>query len=360
VLKLYAKDSAGNVYMPFDMGFVIFKNLQASYDIRPVVNISGVSVFFKPVPFGTTDFSYDQNHISFRFDGINFTLPDNIHYRYKLEGYNESWIVTNDESVTFAQLPTGRYKLRVQASLNDTYSKMGEATYTFYIDKPFWKRVWFIVLLTCAVMAIAYTYIRFREENLRKVTSLQRERMMFEYEHLKSQVNPHFLFNSLNTLTSLIEEDSEMAMSYTSRLSDLYRNMLAYRDKDLIYLYEEWEILENYMYIQQSRFGKALRLNVSIQDELMYSKRIVPLALQLLVENAIKHNIVSQSLPLTITIEATEDSITIRNVLRPKISKEKGAGLGLLNIRNRYSLLTKKSINFGITNNEYIVTLPLI
>lgn len=360
VLKLFAKDGEGNVYIPFDKGFVKFKNIEGKLDIKPVVNLSGVSVFFKPVPFGKRTFTYDQNHISFSFDGVTFTTPDNIHYRYKLEGYNDSWIVTNDESITFAQLPVGNYKFRVQASVNNTFSKSGEASYTFSIGKPFWRRGWFITLMALSIIGIAYAYIRFREENLRKVTSLQRERMMFEYEHLKSQVNPHFLFNSLNTLTNLIEEDSDVAMSYTSRLSDLYRNMLSYRDKDLIYLYEEWAILENYMYIQQSRFGQALRLNANVADELMYSKKIVPMALQILVENAIKHNIVSQSTPLTITIEASEEFIIVSNKLRPKISKEKGAGLGLINIRKRYSLLTKKQISFGIRDKEYIVILPLI
>src|SRR5690606_2086110 len=118
VLKLFAKDSAGNVYIPFEHGFVIFRNIEAAYDIRPVVNLSGISVFFKNVPLGQRDFSYDQNHISFKYDGVNFTAPDNIRYRYKLEGYNDSWIITHDESVTFAQLPTGKYKFRVQASLN--------------------------------------------------------------------------------------------------------------------------------------------------------------------------------------------------------------------------------------------------
>lgn len=360
VLKLFAKDNNGNVYVPYDKGFIVFRNIEENYDIRPSVNISAISVFFKPVDWGKEDFAYDQNHISFRFSGISFANPDNIRYRYKLEGYNDSWIITNDESVTFAQLPTGKYKFRVQASLNNTFSRMGEASYDFYVGKPFWMRIWFILLMSLVVLGIAYGYIRFREQNLRKVSSLQRERMMFEYEHLKSQVNPHFLFNSLNTLTNLIEEDRDVAVNYTSRLSDLYRNMLSYRDKDLIYLYEEWGILENYMYIQQSRFGKALRLNANIPDELMYSRKIVPMALQLLVENAIKHNIVSQSIPLTITIEATEELIIVRNKLRPKISKERGAGLGLINIRKRYSLLTKKQITFGIKDNEYIVILPLI
>src|SRR5690606_883978 len=107
---------------------------------------------------------------------------------------------------------------------------------------------------------------------------------------------------------------------------------------------------------QKSRFGDAIILEVDIPETLKQNKKIVPLALQLLVENAIKHNVVSKAKPLTISISATENSITISNPLQPKLSKEKGAGLGLINIRKRYSLLSKKQINYGTNqNNEFVV-----
>jgi ligand-binding sensor domain-containing protein len=360
VLKLSATDKEGNVYIPFEDGFIVFKNIYPGYDFRPAVSITSLGVFFKPVALGKKQFNYDENHISFRYEGVNFANADRLHYRYKLEGYNDSWVITNDESVTFPQLPDGHYIFRVQASLNNIFGRADEASYSFFITKPFWKRWWFIMLAAAFLSGISILYVRLREQNLRKLSSLQRERMMFEYEHLKSQVNPHFLFNSLNTLTSLIDEDPDAAQQYTVQLADLYRNMLSFRNKDLILLSEEWEILDNYIYIQKSRFGDALQIIVKIPEEVMATKKIVPLALQLLVENAIKHNAASLSKPLVITIEAEDDVLTVRNNLQPKFSKEKGAGLGLLNIHNRYSLLSKKHINFGTRNNEYIVTLPLL
>ena len=183
---------------------------------------------------------------------------------------------------------------------------------------------------------------------------------MFEYEHLKSQVNPHFLFNSLNTLTGLIDDDKNAAMQYTTRLSDLYRNMLSHKDKDLITLAEEWEILENYIYIQKSRFGDALHLVIDIPEKLKKTKKVVPMALQLLLENAIKHNIVSKSSPLTVRFTADDEQLTISNVYQPKISKEKGAGLGLANIRKRYALYTKRPVIAYMKDSEFIVIIPLI
>jgi LytS/YehU family sensor histidine kinase len=248
----------------------------------------------------------------------------------------------------------------VQASLSDNFTKAKETSYTFTIASPIWRRSWFIALAVLLIVVIVYYFQKMRDRRISKLSLLQRERMTFEYEHLKSQVNPHFLFNSLNTLASLIEENQDMAIDYTVHLSDLYRNMLSYKDKDLILLEEEMQLLNKYMYIQKSRFGDALQLNVNISERLLMTKKIVPLALQLLVENAIKHNVVSKSSPLFIHISANEYNIEIRNQLQPKINSERGAGLGLINIRKRYFLLAKKQIAYGINENEYIVILPLI
>jgi ligand-binding sensor domain-containing protein len=360
VLNCITNDTAGNVYVPFEHGFIVFKSLEHIYDIAPLVEINAISLFFKPLIGEQKDFKHDQNHISFRYDGINFSNPDRVHYRYMLEGYDNNWIYTNDEEIPFAQLPPGDYVFRVQASLNNLFDGAREDNYSFSIEKPFWQRAWFIVLASLSVAGAGMTFIRIRESGIRNMSRIQRERMVFEYEHLKSQVNPHFLFNSLNTLVNLIEDDQKTAVDYTVHLSDLYRNMLSYRDQDLILLSEEYEIITNYMYIQKSRFGEAINLHTEIPEELLKTKKIVPLALQLLVENAIKHNVVSLARPLTISIVADETQITVTNPLQPKLSKEKGAGLGLINIKNRYGLLTSKKPHFGISNNEYIVILPLL
>lgn len=360
ILKLFAKDKAGNLYIPFEHGFVIFRNINNRFDIRPNVRIESVSVLFKKIDKHENSFSHNQNHVSINYEGINFANPDKLHYRYKLEGYNEDWVITNDEAAIYPQLPPGKFTFKVQASLNNNFDKYNEAVYSFSISKPFWRTIWFLLLVGGALIAAGYAYISIRERNLRKMTLLQRERMMFEYEHLKSQVNPHFLFNSLNTLASLIEEDKDGATQYTTHLSDLYRNMLSFRNKDLVPLAEEWSILENYIYIQQSRFGDAMKLEVNIPKHVMETKEIVPLSLQLLVENALKHNVVSLSQPLTISIVATENDITVRNTYNPKISKEKGEGLGLSNIQRRYSLLSEKKIYYGFSDKEFIVKLPLL
>jgi len=360
VLNCIANDTEGNVYVPFEHGFIKFLNQEAHYSINPTVEINTVKLFFKPLAERQKEFRPDENHISFGYSGINFSNPERLHYRYKLEGYEDSWIYTNDEDIPFAQLPAGDYVFRVQASLNNSFEVANEDSYAFSVSKPFWQTGWFIALASIAVMGLAVTLIRLREEGIKDKSRMQRERMVFEYEHLKSQVNPHFLFNSLNTLVNLIEEDQTAATDYTVRLADLYRNMLSFKDQDLIKLSEEFEIITNYMYIQKSRFGEALQLETRIPENVMRATKIVPLALQLLVENAIKHNVVSLARPLTIYITANGGEIMIKNSLQPKLSKEKGAGLGLMNIKKRYSLLTNRSVEYGVVGNEYIVILPLL
>ncbi len=359
-LNLITKDKEGNVYVPYEEGILVFRNKVGSEVVAPMVTIESVSTFFEEVPYGDDVFPNNKNHISFTFNGISYTNPEFIRYRYKLEGFNNSWIITNDRSITFPQLPSGEYTFVVQSSMNNAFDHAAEATYSFTINKPFWKEVWFIVLMATLIWIAAYTYIRLRERNLKKVARLQKERMVFEYEHLKSQVNPHFLFNSLNTLSSLIEDDQNLAQDYTVHLSDMYRSMLAFRDKDMIPLQDELNIVKHFMYIQKSRFGEAVKMEVQIPDDILQNGKVIPLALQLLVENAMKHNVVSTKQPLQINIVVDKDYIKVSNTLQPKMSKEKGAGLGLVNIRRRYSLLSDKNISYGVNENEFVVLLPLL
>lgn len=359
-LNLSAKDNSGNVYIPYNNGLICFHNVHTTQQLLPAISIRSVSAFFKEVPLYTKQFTHANNHISFGYRSVNYANPQQIYFRYKLEGYNDSWITTADRTVTFPKLPSGDYNFIVQSSANPLFSNTRQATYSFTIQRPFWLHPLFLILVAAITWLIVYTYVRLRERNFRKLSSLQRERMLFEYEHLKSQVNPHFLFNSLNTLTNIIEDDKEAAIAYTGQLSDLYRNMLSYRNKDLISLQEEWEIIENYLYIQETRFGNAITIKVDLPEQIMKTKKVVPMAIQLLVENAIKHNVVSKSKPLNITIEADNNYITVQNTYQPKISKEKGAGLGLSNIRKRYSLLTKKSVSYYIQDDYFNVKLPLI
>lgn len=359
-LNLVTTDTTGNLYIPYQDGLLEFGRKDYRTNIIPDVKIKSIHTFYRDIYGNNNRLRHAENHVTFKYEGVNLANPDMLFYRYKLEGYNDDWILTKDESVTFPQIPSGDYTFTLQVSTSNSFATYGEDIHHFSIAKPYWYQWWFIALSLGMLWMAVTTYVRIRERNLRRLSALQKERMMFEYEHLKSQVNPHFLFNSLNTLTGLIEENKDGAIQYTTQLSDLYRNMLSHKDKDLITLGEEWEILENYIYIQQSRFGNALKLIVDIPETLKKSKRIVPMALQLLLENAIKHNIVSKDKPLTVCFRTYNDKIIVSNTYQPKMSKEKGAGLGLSNIKNRYAQYTKRAVTSGIEQDEFIVIIPLL
>ena len=316
-------------------------------------------IFLRP-PAEKHDFKPNENYFNFQYTGINFTNTKSLQYRYKLDGYYDKWIETNDESVTFPNLPPGDYTFKVQASVYPGFANAVEDIYSFNIATPIYRQPWFIATVVLMCIVAGYIFMRRREQQLKHLAGLQHERVLFEYEYLKSQVNPHFLFNSLNTLTSLIEDNPKKAITYTGHLSDLYRNMLAHPDRDMVYLAEELEILSNYIHIQKSRFGDALHVEQGIPESVLTEKKIVYLALQLLVENAIKHNIVSKAQPLTISITANGQELVVKNRLQPKMSKEKSNGMGLANISKRYALATNRPVTYGEENGMYVVRLPLL
>jgi hypothetical protein len=306
------------------------------------------------------EFKADENYFNFHYTAINFLDPKALNCRYKLEGFYDDWVPTNDESIVFPKLPPGTYNFRLQASMLPDFRNAAEQSFSFTVISPIWKRPWFLSCIVLALFTMAYYYMSQREKGLKNMALLQQERMIFEYDHLRSQINPHFLFNSLNTLTELIEEQPQEAVKYSEHLSDLYRNMLAYRSEDLVYLSDELEILYNYMQIQQSRFGDSLQIKLRIPEDVQHERKIVPLALQLLVENAMKHNIASRLQPLVISISTDDSHITVANNIQHKLSKEKGLGLGLENIRKRYALATDKPISYGAEGTDYVVKLPLL
>ncbi len=195
--------------------------------------------------------------------------------------------------------------------------------------------------------------------SLAEAEKYRKESAEFEYEMLRAQVNPHFLFNSLNTLSSLVYEDRDKAAEFIRKLSDVYRYVLDNRGKDLIELSREVEFTGSYVYLLKLRFGEKLRVRMEIKDELL-KKMIAPLTLQLLIENAVKHNIVSAKKPLEIIIEISGDYLRVENRLQKKQQQGKTTGMGLQNIENRYLMLTDKEVKVEEDGETFKVEIPLI
>lgn len=196
------------------------------------------------------------------------------------------------------------------------------------------------------------------KESLLSMEKLKRESVAAQYESLKNQVNPHFLFNSLNVLTGLVYEDADKSAKFIKQLADVYRYVLDTRGREVVTIEEELKFVNSYLYLQQIRFGDNLKVNINISD---LKKCLPPLALQMLIENAIKHNIVSSENPLTINIESTPEYLMVSNNLQRKTSLgETSSGLGLENIRHRYQYLSDRPVNIVSNDELFKVELPWV
>lgn len=181
-----------------------------------------------------------------------------------------------------------------------------------------------------------------------------------KYDLLKAQINPHFLFNSLNSLSSLISEDPAKAEEFTDEMSKVYRYLLRANEQELVTLGTELQFINSYCNLLKVRHGNAFIYHPEV-DRSFHNYLIPALTLQLLVENAVKHNIVSKQQPLTVTIKATSHlNLIVQNNLQKKKSAVQLNGMGLNNIRAKYSLLKKGNISIVETSDEFIVSVPLL
>ncbi|GJM31163.1 MAG: hypothetical protein DHS20C18_01640 [Saprospiraceae bacterium] len=216
-----------------------------------------------------------------------------------------------------------------------------------------------IIALASSIYESIFFYDRWKR-SLLETEQLKRENIQSQFEGLKSQVNPHFLFNSLNTLTYIIPENSEKAVTFVRKMSKVYRYFLEIRDKELITLSEELEFLQAYIFLVKERFGENLKIDLRIPADVK-ERQIIPLALQILIENAIKHNVVSTQDPLFLELFLDgQDRLCVRNNLQKKNQEIPSTQIGLRNIKNRYAFFTKEEVVVEESDAFFTVCLPLI
>jgi sensor histidine kinase YesM len=190
--------------------------------------------------------------------------------------------------------------------------------------------------------------------------TLKSEALQSQYESLKNQLSPHFLFNSLTALKTLILEAPDTAQSYVNNLSKALRYTLQSNEKQLVTLREEMDFTESFLFLIKLRFDTNLIVVTTI-DESYLEYRLPPLTIQTLVENAVKHNEISKRKPLTLTIETSQDAnLVVYNNIQEKITEEQGTGIGLTNLSRQFQLLFGRDITISNDNNEFRVEVPLI
>ena len=218
-----------------------------------------------------------------------------------------------------------------------------------------------VLLCDIAVFAVmkllAYALVSKAELNTERG---KKHLAQFRYNKLKMQINPHFLFTSLNILDYLVQEqENERAGAFIRKLSECYRYMLKTEDEQLVPLSEEVEFARKYIDLLQERFTDGFVVRFDIEEEAL-DKFVIPCALQLLIENATKHNIVSHEQPLVVTIRNEGDTLLVENNLQLRLSRQASTGKGLKNIRDQYLDLSDRTIQIEQTDTHFTVKIPLI
>ncbi|HSY60454.1 MAG TPA: histidine kinase [Cytophaga sp.] len=247
------------------------------------------------------------------------------------------------------------------------YSLLLESTIGFFVTgngfqwQNYWGKVKFLCLAVfgiSSIFEIIYSYTRWGHA-YKEAELLRGENAIAQLETLKSQVNPHFLFNSLNTLSSIIAEKPAVAETFVDKLADFYRYILNTQHQNLVSIHTELEFVKSYIFMLSIRYENAL--HVVVEDQKSETEMYLPpLVLQMLVENAIKHNTISQSKPLTITISIDAGKAIVHNKIQKKMTMEPSTGLGLANIKKRIELLSSESIKVVHTKETFTVVIPLI
>jgi hypothetical protein len=312
---------------------------------------------------------------NFSLKGIGYTLIISAMYSFGL-GFSQAllneylskkwdWIANTNERIWAGIIGTVIYT--VPAVLGINYINFivisGNDPDRFFKGNFFWVHV-FYVIISFGVSA----FLHARSFMLQWKSSVEQESTKQEivaktetarFESLKNQLDPHFLFNSLNVLTSLIGENPHQAERFTTKLSKVYRYVLEQRNKDLVPIIEELNFAKVYMQLLGMRFEDAVKFNIpdTVSDN---DLKIVPLSLQLLLENAVKHNVVSSYRPLTISIFEENHYLIIENNVNPKQAIGKSTKVGLQNIADRYGLITDKVVKIENNNKSFKVCLPLL
>ena len=215
------------------------------------------------------------------------------------------------------------------------------------------------VIITIIIMFVA-NILRFqslREADLVEKEQLTRQNLQNELSALKNQINPHFLFNSLNSLNSLVRGNTE-ATKFVNKLSFMYRYILQSGDQDLVSLKEELKFLDSYLFLIKTRYRDKFSVEINI-DEQWLNYTIPVLSLQLLVENAVKHNEISKSNPLEVRLYVEDNAIVVENIIKPRTTFVESTGKGLANISKRYQMLKQQDISISKQDNIFKVKLPL-
>lgn len=249
--------------------------------------------------------------------------------------------------------------LIVFIGLHRVFNTMNNADVPPSLNHSLINYIYFFVMLMLLISSRAVLLNNKSKINAIEKEQLKQQALEYELSALKNQVNPHFLFNSLNSLTLLVREDQKTAENFIKKLSFLYRYILQSNDRNLVTLKEELKFLNSYIFLIKERYRRNFNVDISIDDNLL-QKKIPTLALQILVENSVKHNEISVKKPLTIDVYSEDSFLIVKNKIQKRIGGIEGTSTGLSNLNARFKLSINKSIILENKQDYFIVKLPIL
>ena len=365
----------GDIILPSYNGFIRFDPRIYKDEKRTLsFYISGYTVFDKE--YNTIKESDDnpvlrlspqESSFTFNLVALNYRNPFQTWFAYKLEGFEDDWHYTKDPKAVYTNVPGGKYVFLYKASpANESWEKIEARRLTTIVGTVFYKSLWFrigIALLLVSLLFFLYKYRARQQKRLyelnAKAQMLEKEKVMVMYESLKQQLNPHFLFNSLTSLSGLIETDQQVAGNFLDQMSGIYRYILKNGDNETVSLKDEIEFVKLYINLQQTRFKKGLQVKTNVPEEYLHYK-IAPVTLQNMIENAIKHNIIDAGSPLVIEIFIKDEYLVVKNNLQKKNMVETSNKKGLTQFITLYRYLSDLPVVIEETDDYFQIKIPLL
>ncbi|MEZ4927945.1 MAG: two-component regulator propeller domain-containing protein [Saprospiraceae bacterium] len=362
----------GNMYLPTVNGYVRFHpdSLQVVKASNPLI-ITSFKVDDAEMIQGSEGtisealiVPADSRFFSFEFACLDMSNGENLQYEYKLENYDKQWFrAGSSHFVNYTNIPAGRYNFQVKLQGADDSEAI---SVPLQVYEPFYRSIWFRIIVVLALLMLVAWFFLHRLAHDKQVRALknktqllEKEKAVVNYESLKQQLNPHFLFNSLTSLGSLIQLDPKAASGFLDNLSKSYRYILKSSEQELVPLSEELKFTGAFVQLQKTRFQNGLEVNFQVQEEHLY-KKIVPVTVQNLIENAIKHNIVDEDSPLIIEVFVSDDYLIVRNNLQKKKFVETSNRKGIVNLKSFYGYLSDRKILIEEDEQHYTIKIPLL
>ncbi|MEO6315513.1 MAG: two-component regulator propeller domain-containing protein [Chitinophagaceae bacterium] len=308
----------------------------------------------------------NESFFSIEMIALNYGNPTEVWYAHKLEPFDKEWLYSKDRTVNYTNVPGGEYTFHYKTSTDMAKWSTNEKSLKISLATVYYKTWWFrlmILLLAAGVLLLLYKYRITQQEKVfslqSKANSLEKEKVLVMYESLKQQLNPHFLFNSLTSLSGLITANPVNAKQFLDKMSKIYRYILTNRDHETVSLAEDLKLAAIYTELQQTRFADGLKVLTDVPENYLHRK-IAPVTIQNLIENAIKHNIIDEGRPLLVNIFVEDNQLIVQNNLQKKKFVETSNKQGLVNMQSLYNYLSGRPVIIVEDAQMFTVKVPLL